>query len=90
MDARSIKLACAIFSLLACGAFAADWPAAGERRTSFDAGWRFQLPVIVIHLLWLYFTMLPQLSLTTDCLIGIGPRPDSLRRMLSTGRLLTE
>ena len=46
--------------------------------------------MIVIHLLWLYFTMLPQGSLTTDCRIGTGPRPERLRRMLSTGRLLTE
>ena len=42
MDARSIKLACAVVSLLASGVSAADWPAARERRTSFDAGWRFQ------------------------------------------------
>jgi beta-galactosidase len=42
MDSRPTRLACAVFSLLACAASAADWPAAGERRTSFDAGWRFQ------------------------------------------------
>lgn len=39
-------LACTLVALLALGvataAPAADWPAAGERRVSFDAGWRFQ------------------------------------------------
>ena len=44
MDARSTKLACAAIALLvsAAAASAADWPAKGERRSSFDAGWRFQ------------------------------------------------
>ncbi len=43
MDARRTKLACAAVALLvATAAPAADWPAKGERRSSFDAGWRFQ------------------------------------------------
>ena len=39
-------LACILVALFALGAVtasaAADWPAAGERRVSFDAAWRFQ------------------------------------------------
>ncbi len=39
-------LVCAVVALVAFGAVAssaaADWPAPGERRTPFDAGWRFQ------------------------------------------------
>ena len=47
-------------------------------------------PAIEIHLLWLYFTIWPWPFLITDSFIGIAPRPEWLRRMLSTGRVVTE
>src|SRR6476619_2825510 len=47
-------------------------------------------PTIVIHLLWLYFTISRRLLVITDWRTGIGPRPDPLRRIDMTARLLTE
>ena len=46
--------------------------------------------MIVIHLLWLYFTISPLLLVITDWRTGIAPRPDRLRRIAITGRLVTE
>ena len=63
---------------------------ADPARVRYSARELPQWPVIVIHLLWLYFTISPWSFLITDCRMGTGPRPDLLRRMLRTGRLLIE
>ena len=49
-----------------------------------------QWPEIVIHLLWLYLTMKPAPLRITERLIGIGPRPESARRILNGGPLMAE
>ena len=48
-----------------------------------------QWPLIVIHLLWLYLTISRLLLVITDWRTGIPPRPEPLRRIDITGRLLT-
>ena len=46
--------------------------------------------MIVNHLLWLYLTISRLLLVITDWRSGIAPRPEPLRRIEITGRLLTE